>query len=149
MNEEKSLLSIKQDAFSIEFKRFIRFSIVGLINTFVDFGLYLLLTRIFDFHYLLANVSSWIVAVCFSFIMNKYWTFECYDKGAIPKQYVKFFVVNIIALGLSVLILFLFVEIFKLPDVFGKIFAIGLIAFWNFFANKHWTFRNAKRKYTN
>lgn len=122
-------------------KQFIRFCLVGFINFTIHLVSYLLFTRVFGIHYLLANTAAWFIAVAFSFIMNKFWTFRSIDRQVIMQQYLKFFTVSIVALGMYNLLLYLFVKLAGFHDIVALIMSIFVVTFWNFFMNKFWTFK--------
>jgi len=102
-----------------EFYKFIRFGIVGILNTFIDWAIFSLL---FYFTPLgsntmygkyIANTISFSIAVANSYILNKNWTFK--EKGkAETAQIVKFITVNIVSLLISLLMLYLASDIFRL-----------------------------------
>jgi len=122
-------------------RQFIKFGLVGGINTVLDFGVYLALTRWLDLHYLVANLVAFILAASSSFILNKYWTFRDNRLAGLTFQYLKFLIVSTVGAALTELTLFALVHFAGWPDIVAKIMAIGVVMFWNFFANKHWTFR--------
>lgn len=124
-------------------RQFIKFGIVGGMNTAIDYSIYYFLTRSFDYfqeHFLIANLMSFIIAVTNSFLWNKYWTFR--DKGKkYHIQFPKFFMVNIIALTISQITLYLLVKELGMNDLISKAVAIVIALFWNFFMNKYWVFK--------
>ena len=120
-------------------RQFVKFSIVGSFNTIIDFTVYLGLTRIFGLYFLVANIVSGLVAMTFSFFVNKHYTFRN-GSNQIVRQYTKFAVINIIGFGLNNTLVFTFVEVVHLYDVYAKISAIAIVLFWNFFAQKYWAF---------
>lgn len=123
-------------------KQFIRFALVGCLNTGLDFMIYAALTRLFLFweeHYLIANFIAFSTATVNSYLLNKYWTFKDKSKKH-SQQYAKFFTVSFIGLLLTEIILYMLVEA-GMHDLLAKLLAIGVILFWNFFANKMWTFK--------
>ncbi len=122
-------------------RQFVKFGIVGAGNTAVDFGLYLLLTRLVRLQYLSAHGFSFVGAVTLSYVLNKRWTFRDERRPVLSRQLAQFLLVSIVGAGLSSLTLFGLVQYGGLPDVVAKLLAIVLVLFWNFFANKHWTFR--------
>lgn len=126
------------------FKQFVKFSIVGVSNTLLDFGLYLLLTRIFSINYLIANIFAYSLGVTNSFIFNKIWTFRDKEKK-FHFQYLKFWAVSLVGLSSNELILYLLVKEAHFQDVLAKIIATFIVLFWNFTANKFWTFRQRKK----
>lgn len=138
--------SIRNNYFFKKFpttKQFVKFCVVGVISTVIDFGIYLSLTRSFEWwreHFLMANACAFIVAVSWSFIANKSWTFR--DKTRdIYAQYPKFILVYLIGLIGNQFILYTLVSIFEIYDVIAKAIAVAVILFWNFIANKIWTFK--------
>ena len=136
------ILSIVKLQQSEIFRQFVKFCLVGIINTAIDYLVYLGLTRGIDLYFLYANIIAILVAMTFSFIFNKYWTFRNYGKN-IKKQYLKFFIVNLAYFLLNNVIVFSLVKYFMIFDLLAKIIAtiIGLI--WNFTANRYWTFKRA------
>ena len=65
-----------------DYIEFIKFSLVGMINTSVDFGVYIMLSRsiyLFSRHFLIAKALSFIAATVCSFLLNRRWTFNKMD----------------------------------------------------------------------
>ena len=120
--------------------QFTKFVIVGFSNLFIDFSIYLLLTRLAHFHYLWANILSFTAATINSFFLNKKWTFRDTSRDY-RRQYAKFYLVSAVGLGLNQLILFLLIESWHLYDILAKCVAVVFVTFWNFIANRFWTFR--------
>jgi len=55
---------------------FLKFAVVGVIGTIVDFGIYSILTRGFGLYYIYATAISVFLAIVNNFFLNKYWTFK-------------------------------------------------------------------------
>lgn len=124
--------------------QFIRYAIVGVVNTGLDFGIYIGLTRGFEFwkhHYLLANGLSFIIVVTWSFFWNKYWTFRNREARH-GRQYITFVFITLGGVGIAESILYAGVELFSAHDVVSKIIAAPLVVAWNFFAYRFWAFRS-------
>ena len=124
--------------------KFIRFCIIGLINTAADFTIYISLTRGWDVWqrwYLLANLVAFIIANSLSFILNKSWAFKNQDYKSYHKQYLKFFIVSIGALAIVEATLFFFVDVLGVYDLVGKAVGIGLSIIWSFSIHHKWTFK--------
>ena len=123
--------------------QFIRYCIVGAVNTVFDFGLYTFLTRGFGFwreHYLLANAVTFVVVVTWSFFWNKYWTFKNRDVQH-GKQYLRFVIVTLVGLGIAEGVLFIGVHFLSIYDIVSKVIAAPLVVAWNFSAYRFWTFK--------
>ncbi|MDZ7798481.1 MAG: GtrA family protein [Patescibacteria group bacterium] len=124
----------------------IKFGIVGFIGTAIDVGFLNLLHQVFEVMVYLAATISFILAVINNFVLNKYWTFK--DKKAyLAKSHVQFFqfiFVSVIGLLINLGLMYLLIEYFGFWYNWAKLGAIIVVLFWNFFANKFWTFRKAR-----
>jgi len=122
---------------------FFKFALVGAFNTFLDFGVYIGLTRLFSFwatYYLGANFVSFAIATSSSFFLNKYFTF-CNDSKEMGEQYMKFWLVALVYIIIVQIILFITTAYFGWHDILSKILATIIGLFWNFYAHKYWSFR--------
>lgn len=122
-------------------KQFMKFCLVGIVNTAIDFAVYYFFTRVIGVYFLVANFISVLTAMIFSFYFNKYWTFRNYDTQ-IKKQFLQFTLVNLIYFLLNNGIIWLGVTIFGLNDLWAKILATIIGLAWSFSANKIWTFKS-------
>ena len=123
----------------------IRFGIVGTLSAFVDFGIYSLLRPHLGDD---SNYISVFVAMIVNFLINKYWTFGCFDHSRLLRQSAYFFLVSGFGYFLNQVIfksLLKYTEIGLLFSGYGdyaaKVIAILIAMFWNFFGNKYLTFR--------
>lgn len=122
------------------FKQFLKFSLVGGLNTVLDTVLYILLTRVFLLHYLLANVISFVASATNSFFLNRKFTFKVKEKK--KYDYTKFLFVALGGLLISESVLYVVVSLFELSDIYGKLLAIFFTVLWNFFGAKLFVFKN-------
>lgn len=128
--------------------QFVRYCIIGVVNTALDFGIYTGLTRGFEFwkeHYLVTNAISFMIVVTWSFFWNKYWTFKNREHKY-AAQYMKFVMATLIGISISESILYAGVEFFSLHDVLAKAIAAPLVVAWNFSAYRIWAFTQGPRK---
>lgn len=108
-------------------RQFVKFCIVGLSSTLIDFGVYLALIEVAQLqslvgrwlggeHFLglldaqmagrlLANCISFMLAVTNGFIWNSRWTFRHTDPEGLHRRYAKFVLTNVIGLALNLTIL--------------------------------------------
>lgn len=139
--------------------RFLRFAIVGAIGTVVDFGTYTLLNDWLGLPEVPSSVVSFCAAVLSNFTWNRLWTFPDARSKPLLRQISEFTIVSVIGLGIRTPIfallmnpmnrLFSTVTFPLLPEGFlGDKIALGiaiiLVLFWNFFANRYWTYSDVK-----
>lgn len=122
-------------------RQVIKFVLVGAFNTVLDVGLYYVLTRFLFLYYLLAKALSFAVAVTSSFILNRRFTFRNTDPNKMT-QYIRFWLVALIGLGLNTFILYILVEKAGWFDLYAVIAAVFIVFFWNFTLSRFWVFRN-------
>lgn len=100
-----------------------------------------------------ANFFGFIFGVTNGYIWNSRWTFQDSNPAQRHAQFVKFVLVNVVGLILQQIILFVSMNVLlanashlrlgirDLRPFIGEFIAISIVVFWNFFANKHWTFK--------
>jgi putative flippase GtrA len=115
-----------------------RFCLVGAGNTFVDFIVFFLLTS-FGVSALLAQVCSYTAGVVNSYVWNRIWTFRVKRKASIG-EFLRFLIVNVLSLAVTLLLLFLCRDVGHWPLFAGKLIAtLGGIAV-NFAGSRFWVF---------
>lgn len=130
-----------------EFGRFAKFSIVGAFGAVVDFGVLNLMHKMFSWPLLWANTLSVSVAILSNFTWNRLWTFPESRSRRKRQQLTQFAVISVIGLGINNLIVVGLDAVFSpfIPDPWdynlAKAIAIGVVLFWNFGANRLWTYR--------
>jgi putative flippase GtrA len=140
---------------SLVFQQFIKFCIVGVINTGIDFAVLNLLMWIFGIYkgnwIILLNAISFTAAVANSYLFNKFWTFGEKTTGAgyLTKQFTQFMFVSIIGITINTAIVFttttyispLFGLSTALWANFAKALATGVSMIWNFIGYKFLVFK--------
>jgi len=130
-----------------EFNRFAKFAIVGLIGAVIDISVLNLMHKAFGWPLLWANTLSVSIAILSNFTWNRLWTFPESRSRRKREQLVQFTLVNVIGLGINDVIVVgleaVFAQFIAEPgDLFlAKFIAIGVVLFWNFGANRLWTYR--------
>jgi putative flippase GtrA len=162
-----TILSSLADYSRRERTRFLRFMVVGAIGAVVDFGISNLLVYFFSAPLVLAGTISFIAAILSNFIWNRYWTYPDSRSKPISQQLIQFSFINSLGLLIRVPILWLMEPVFlwlvnrlpvlsrlslRLPFMSPSTLAANLtlatavivVMFWNFFANRYWTYSDVK-----
>ncbi len=145
----KSLLNKKS------FFQFLRFVIVGFMNTGVDLGVFNLLIWIFKitsgWQIAVINIVAVGIAMTNSYFFNKYWAFKKKETDNRTMEVSLFFIFTMMGLGINTGIVYsltTFVEPFAgISGVMwanlSKVVAIAVVLFWNFFWYKIVVFRTS------
>ena len=120
--------------------RFLKFGISGLVGICIDFSITWLCKEKFGLNKYLSNSLGFCVAVMNNFLLNRYWTFAN-NNMPFKNQLIKFLLVSITGLGINNLLIYLLVNNAKKNFYLLKLIVVGLVFFWNFFANSFFTFK--------
>ena len=125
----------------------IRFGLVGVVNTAIDFGILLALVRVFGLPTIGANYISTSFALIFSFFANKKFTFKNNDKTQV-KQFIVFLSITLVGLwiiqplvisGIELMIAdFIINSSFKL--IIAKLLATVASLIWNYLMYRKFVF---------
>ncbi|MEJ5197970.1 MAG: GtrA family protein [Anaerolineae bacterium] len=131
-----------------EVGRFLRFATVGTWGFTVDFSVLNFLIFVVHWPAWLANTCSFTIAVLNTFTLNRIWTVPESRQRPINTQLAQFFLVNLGGYAINELV-FLGSHAFVWQHLFtatlawnlAKATASGVALFWNFGANRLWTWR--------
>ena len=117
-------------------KQIIKFGIVGVIATIIDWGIYYICYHYFGIDYKLANVLGFSVSVVFNYLISVRYVFNV-DKEKDPKRnFILFIIFSVIGMLLNELILIICVSKLHLHEMLGKVIATGLVMVYNFITRK-------------
>jgi putative flippase GtrA len=123
--------------------QFVKFSLVGVLNTLVHYFVFLFLLKIICTNYLVSSGIGYFCGLTNSYFLNRSFTFNVSNKKTMGEA-TKFLIVNIFALTVNLLAMILFVDKLSLYPELAQILAIGFSCFTNFVGNKFWTFRDVQ-----
>lgn len=124
-----------------------KFGVVGVVNIFIDIGLYnVLIAGPMASKITAAKIVSGSVATMFAWVGNRYWTFRHRRNRPVHHEVLLFLVVNGIALGISALWVAFAHYTLNLEGRFwlnvNAIISIGWGTIFRFWAYKRLVFRN-------
>jgi putative flippase GtrA len=113
--------------------QFCRFVIVGFINTFNYYLLYLFFNNIVHFHYMAAHIVSFLISMVGSFYLNSYFTYK--TKPTVKKllQFPLTYVVNITVSSTAI---YIFVVLMNLNENVSPLLASVLAIPFTFVISK-------------
>jgi len=151
-----------------EVERFIKFALVGAFGAVVDFTtLNVLQSTILppngqyeSLHVSLATGIAFTLAVINNFVLNRYWTFPDSRSRSISTQLTQFFVISTVGLIFRLVFVRISYDLLghsgqqllhtandttsinQLGTNIAQAISIGIVLFWNFFANRYWTYND-------
>ena len=141
--------------------RFAKFAIVGISGTLIDIILFNIFNQRFGISPVPAKAFSFSIAVFNNFLWNRLWTYPESRDLPFSKQFAQYLLVSIVGLLINTSIFALsdqtLIHVFEgiLPSNFpfsstivGHNISVAIativVLFWNYFANRFWTFRSIK-----
>ncbi len=140
----------------------VRFGVVGVMNTLVDYGVFFILIAALHVHKGAAQVAATGVSMCGSFLLNRRWTFKKRGKGSL-KEIVRFVMINLLSMATAIIFTHWFYDILHLERSMNALLSWMGISFAltgnlavmfckfassafsltiNFLGNKFWVFGN-------
>ncbi len=119
-----------------------KYSIAGLLNTIIAITVYTLLI-IIGINYLASNIIGFFAGLINGYIWNNRWVFKVNSKSNITK--VKYLLTGLFGLGLSSVLLIIFVELLKIDKIVSQFIVTVIIILINYLINKKWVFGGEKR----
>jgi putative flippase GtrA len=116
--------------------QFAKFCLVGTSNTAISFGVYALLIWVGVFYWL-AGAIAFAVGATNGYILNRRWTFASPDSSAARVRYL---IVQLAGLGLTTLLLWLFVSSGTLGRIAAYAVTVPTVTIATFLANRAWVF---------
>jgi len=127
----------------------VRFGMVGLLNTLVDYGLFNLLVGVFGVPPLAANPISVAAGILNSFLWNKHWTFSAGGSARWQREAIAFVLVSLIGLGLNTGGLWVLNQLWGSNELLAlnaqKLGASIVSMTWNFVGYRYLAFRTHRR----
>lgn len=124
-----------------EWKRVLKFSIVGISGLIVNETLLWALTEIGGLYYLFSSIVSTESAILNNFVWNELWTFhDTHDdlKSGIFERLFKFHISRFGSTILGIFLLIILTEIFSVHYLISNIFSILILIVYNYVTSKEW-----------
>jgi putative flippase GtrA len=159
---------------SKEVERFLKFAVVGAIGFVVDLGTLVILQAtilppVDTTSVAIATTIAFLAAIISNFIWNRFWTYPDSRSRSVRTQFIQFTVISVIGwlsrtvwislayTPLGGLLFPVVTSIFpnfatapnaeaRLGTVTAQIIGVIVVMFWNFFANRYWTYRDVDEK---
>jgi len=122
-------------------KLFLRYNVVAIIATVVDFCVFVLLNNVLNFWYVGATFTSAVIGGVTAFTLNRNWVFNSIDKK-IKFQIAKYILVWGGSIFLNTYGLYLFVENTNISVIISKIIITVFVGIsYNFLMSKFFIFK--------
>ncbi len=126
-------------------KQFLKFNVVGILNTVIDLLVFGLFNSVFGFGDALSKTVSYSCGVLNSYLWNSRWTFKQEQKRT-KKEFLLFVLVNLVSYGASLGILYACRAWFGIENgTMRNLIATPVAVVINFIGNKLLVFRKEQK----
>lgn len=120
--------------------QFVKFGLVGVLNTAIQYAVFVGLFRFANVPMVLASGIGYVAGILNSYFLNRVWTFRV-QRARTNAEFARFLLVNLLAMGVNLLTLKALVSWVGLVPELAQVGAIFSSLVVNFAGNKLWTFR--------
>ena len=138
---------MKKDFFKENFIDFIKFGIVGVVNTFTSYAIVNTCFYVFHIHEQISNLIAFIISVIVSFTLNSIFVFKKKPKGikdllfTLGKTYLSYAFTGLV---LTAVLLEIECNKIGIPLYIASLMNLVLTVPINFILNKFWAFKKKK-----
>ncbi len=127
----------------VELERIVRFIIIGGVSFLINYGLYVLISRIIwpAGNRTLENFIATCLTCILNYLAHRSWTFR--SQGAHRAQATRYILVAVSAVLLQSLLFWIGYRLLSAPDLLVIFLVALIIPFYTYVAHKLFTFRSA------
>ena len=121
--------------------QFIKFIIIGFSNLAISLLTYYILVLL-NINYQISNIFAFILGSINGYFWNKKWVFK--KNGDIKATLIKFYISYIFTWLISAVLLYLWIDIFKISAFIAPILNLFITTPINYILNKIWVFKKSE-----
>lgn len=114
-----------------------KFVFVGGTATLLDMGILFVLNQYLGVYHLIAATIAFVIATFYNYYLSMKFVFKSkFGKEARHKEFIAFFVLSLCGLGITILGMFIMVDLSHLPVMLAKILVGVIVMTFNFVSRK-------------
>lgn len=115
-----------------KYSQIIRYIFAGCVATGSNLAILFVCVHYFRLWYLTSAAISFCCAVVISYLLQKFFVFRNYERDNMHKQFLNFFIYNIVMLGVNTLLMYFFVDIIRFWYLLAQAISAIIIACMNY-----------------
>jgi len=131
LNRNNFIRNISNKITHLEFRKFV---LVGIINTSINYGIFVLLLLKLNFFYFVAGAIGFLSGAFSGFFLNRLWTFKS-DVPIVFGLY-KYFIVQLLCLGAHITTQIGVTKLIGISEILSQFAGIIVTTFMNYFISK-------------
>jgi putative flippase GtrA len=122
------------------FLQFLKYGISGGLAFILEYSSFFILNNLAGLWYVWSNSIAMTLGFVLSFLLNRYWSFKATSSNTL-KQLLLYGILFGINLGISNLLMMLFIDALGIGSMISKFTTIGILMCWNFIIYKKVIFK--------
>ena len=122
-------------------EQFLKFGVVGVVATLIDYGILMLLSQLAGWDPLPASAVSFTVSLVFNYVASMRYVFERRDDISRRREFTMFVVLSTVGLVINSICMWGGIQELghdALAVSTAKVLSALVVALWNFWSRKHW-----------
>lgn len=130
-----------------KYKEMILYIFFGGCTTLMNIVAYYISTRFFDIDYKYSTIIAWCISVLFAYVTNRIYVFKSKNTTikSIIYEVITFIGCRILSGILDFVIMYVFIDLIKLDDLFIKIISNIIVIAFNYVASKILIFKKMQK----
>ena len=120
-----------------------KFIIIGVVSTLINYGVFFALYSWFDIHYVVSSGIGYVIGLLVGYLFNRNWTFTDDKSDEKTKEFVLYIAVYGVSLLLSLGTIALLVDSLAWNPLLANVIAIGVSTITNFVGLKFFVFKHS------
>lgn len=118
------------------FLQLIKFGIVGIIATLLEWVIFYVFTNLLNVHYSISTVIGFSISTIFNYYASIKFVFNVNKDKNVVSNFINFILFSVIGLMLNELILWICIDKFYLYNMIAKVIATFIVMIFNFITRK-------------
>lgn len=122
-------------------EQFLKFGVVGVVATLLDYGILMVLFQLCSIDPVLAGGISFSVSLVFNYLASMRFVFARKEDLSRKAEFAIFVVLSLVGLAINQLVMWVGVSVLgdgALAVTVSKAVATGVVMVWNFLSRKKW-----------
>ena len=125
---------------------FARYFASGLLALGIDFSLYVALTELAGWHYLVSAIVAFCAGLATVYFFSIFWVFRERSIGPGSREFLLFSAIGLVGLALTAAVLYTLTDVLGLDYRLSKIASAALVFLFNFGCRKFFLFRRPRTR---
>lgn len=113
-----------------------KFVVTGVIATAIDWAVFYVLVYMVKMDPLVAQLFSFLLSTLFNYYSNTRWVFDTTKNKTRQRLMTEFFIISVVALGISEALLALMINVMSMNDMLAKVLTTAVVMVFNYITRK-------------